>query len=212
MQEFKAVPEINQILETFPETKFFLWDMDGTLMQTEELHTEATKLIIEEENSNHGLSYESIDQACFGLTDSESLKKIQQFGLLKTMNHSKFIDKKTQFILKKATHENSNKFVRKEVYQFLESTKLKNIKCAVVTSSEKDVAIGLLKALDLYDYFEFVLTREDTSENKPLPMPYLEAVKKFNSDKSECFIFEDSPTGLAAAKSSGIKHAKVSWY
>ena len=48
-----------------------------------------------------------------------------------------------------------------------------------------------------------ILTNQDVDEPKPSPEGYLFLMKKFNFDKKETFIIEDSLKGIAAATSSG---------
>jgi beta-phosphoglucomutase-like phosphatase (HAD superfamily) len=52
-------------------------------------------------------------------------------------------------------------------------------------------------------YFATSVASGDIERTKPFPDPYLHAAKLLEVDISKCLIFEDSPTGLTAAKASG---------
>ena len=52
-------------------------------------------------------------------------------------------------------------------------------------------------------YFAFSVAAGDIERTKPFPDPYLHAAKLLNVEITECLIFEDSPTGLTAARASG---------
>ena len=52
-------------------------------------------------------------------------------------------------------------------------------------------------------YFECSVAAGDIERTKPFPDPYLHAAKLLGVDIKQCLIFEDSPTGLTAARASG---------
>ena len=53
------------------------------------------------------------------------------------------------------------------------------------------------------DWFDLILTQEDVVNNKPDPEGYLKAMAHFGVDAAHTMIFEDSATGLAAARATG---------
>jgi beta-phosphoglucomutase-like phosphatase (HAD superfamily) len=61
-------------------------------------------------------------------------------------------------------------------------------------------------------YFDISVAAGDIARTKPFPDPYLHAAKLLNVDISECLIFEDSPTGIAAAVASGAFVVAVPHY
>ena len=50
----------------------------------------------------------------------------------------------------------------------------------------------------------FVLTREDYTQSKPHPEPYLTAIERHDLQPSQCVAVEDSERGLAAATAAGV--------
>ena len=54
------------------------------------------------------------------------------------------------------------------------------------------------------DYFDFVVTSQQVSRSKPDPQMYLEALKNIDLKAEECIIFEDTESGVAAARNAGI--------
>lgn len=59
------------------------------------------------------------------------------------------------------------------------------------------------------DYFSVILTREDAPEMKPSPEIYLRAVSMLGVSAGECLAFEDSLSGVEAAKGAGIRTVAV---
>ena len=72
----------------------------------------------------------------------------------------------------------------------------------VVTSAGKDLGTSRLKAAGLPVPKELVCA-DDVSSGKPNPEPYLMGAKKLSLDISECIVFEDAPSGVAAGVAAG---------
>ena len=72
----------------------------------------------------------------------------------------------------------------------------------VVTSAGRDLGTSRLKAAGLPVPKELVCA-DDVSSGKPNPEPYLMGAKKLSLDISECIVFEDAPSGVAAGVAAG---------
>ena len=105
-----------------------------------------------------------------------------------------------------------SELIHSEVLRFLNEAQSKKIRQALVTSSEKETVHNLLSHLKLVDYFELIITREDTTENKPSPTPYLHAIESLGLQVHDIIIFEDSDVGLSAAKDSQAIYCHACWY
>jgi HAD superfamily hydrolase (TIGR01509 family) len=80
---------------------------------------------------------------------------------------------------------------------------------AVATSSKQSYAQRLLAGHGLSRHFDFVLASEDVSRGKPDPEIYLLAAERFGVSPGAMMVLEDSPAGLAAAKSAGAMAVAV---
>lgn len=81
----------------------------------------------------------------------------------------------------------------------------KKFPMALATNSIiKDIE-GPLTAYKLYGFFEAILTLESVKKPKPDPEIYLAAAAALGLHPSSCWIFEDSPSGIQAARDSGAK-------
>ncbi len=74
----------------------------------------------------------------------------------------------------------------------------------VVTSAGRDLGTSRLKAAGLPVPNELV-SADDVSSGKPNPEPYLMGAKKLSLDISECIVFEDAPSGVAAGVAAGAR-------
>jgi HAD superfamily hydrolase (TIGR01509 family) len=66
-----------------------------------------------------------------------------------------------------------------------------------------------LRALGITGLFETVVCAEDYSRGKPAPDAFLEAARRLNVEPGRCLVFEDSPTGIAAAEAAGMRWVHV---
>jgi len=77
---------------------------------------------------------------------------------------------------------------------------------AVVTSSNRaKMARAIQEHPELEQLFDQIFTAEDTSKSKPHPECYINGMTYFDSSKEDTVIFEDSFSGLDAARQSGAK-------
>jgi len=75
---------------------------------------------------------------------------------------------------------------------------------ALATMSHREEALHVLRSLELEQYLDEVLTREDVTNAKPDPEIYLLAAKKLGVDPQDCLVIEDSPNGARAGVAAGM--------
>ena len=201
-----------EILQHFPNTKAFLWDMDGTIMETESLHAQATIKLLESYQVQITDEVLDMQEYCTGMTDSQLLEELLKRNYLPMMQDHDFINKKNVFLYDLMNTTSKQDIFSEKIRELIIGLRDLNIPQAIVTSSEREVAKKFLSHLELEHLFEFVIAREDVSHNKPHPMPYITAMQRLGLKKDEVCIFEDSVTGLEAAKSSGANVFHVKWY
>lgn len=91
------------------------------------------------------------------------------------------------------------------VLQFLEDVRKNGVKCAVVTSSNKAKMSAVKRKIPHFEeMFDKVLTAEDFSASKPDPACYLYGAQVFSARKEQCVVFEDAVNGLQAGMSAGM--------
>lgn len=73
---------------------------------------------------------------------------------------------------------------------------------ALVSASTRVIVDAVLSGMK-DKYFATSVASGDIERTKPFPDPYLHAAKLLDVDIENCIIFEDSPTGLTAARASG---------
>jgi|TARA_R110002126_G_scaffold13118_3_gene56508 HAD superfamily hydrolase (TIGR01509 family) len=94
--------------------------------------------------------------------------------------------------------------VRDGVEDVLKAAKAKGIKQAIVSNGREESVMAGIKAKGLMDYFDMILTRNDYTERKPHPEPYLVALKKLDLTATDTIAIEDDPKGAQSAIAAGI--------
>ena len=78
------------------------------------------------------------------------------------------------------------------------------VKMAVASGGFRDVIQRQLQQLGLSDYFDAVVTAEDTQRHKPEPDVFLEAARRLGVPAARCRVYEDSDLGIEAARRAGM--------
>ncbi|PZG09048.1 HAD family hydrolase [Nonomuraea aridisoli] len=83
-----------------------------------------------------------------------------------------------------------------------------SIPTALVSASPRSIVELVLPRLG--HTFDVVMANEDTARGKPHPDPYLEAARRLGAAPGRCVAVEDSPAGVAAATAAGCRVVVVS--
>jgi HAD superfamily hydrolase (TIGR01509 family) len=97
------------------------------------------------------------------------------------------------------------------ITEILNDLKSKNIFLSIFTGKGKDAATITLKKLEVYDYFDLIITGDDVKEHKPSPEGINIFLEKFNLKKEEVLMIGDAISDIKAARKAGIKIASVVW-
>ncbi|MBE7702035.1 HAD family phosphatase [Oerskovia sp. Sa1BUA8] len=171
-----------------------LWDMDGTLVDTEPYWIAAEHELVEA----HGGTW-SHEQAMqmVGNPLTESAKILQAEGVdLPT-------DQIVDFLLTRVKEQ-----VRAEVpwqpgaRELLTELRERGVPCALVTMSYRSLAEQVVENAPP-GVFETLVCGDEVTHGKPHPEPYLVAAQRLGVDVTRCIAVEDSPTGIASARAAG---------
>lgn len=168
-----------------------LFDLDGVILDTEGQYT----LVWNRIGEKYGKEKD------FGI-----LIKGQTFDkILGEHFHSEAQSKEVIQLLNEFETEMRYDYVPGAV-EFVDSLKEIGVRCAVVTSSNR---LKMEKVYrhhpDLREKFDYILTSEDFTQSKPSPECYLTGMRMLGSDAAHTVIFEDSVSGLTAARESGAR-------
>jgi beta-phosphoglucomutase len=209
----KRVPTLKTLKATYPGLKTILFDMDGTLFDTEKYHTLALQSIGAEQKITPPLGPKELHELMMGKADHLLFELIKEWpGFPEHWDVETFVNEKNRQFLKILGSVAGVSFFSIEIKNLLIESRLEGIKTGLVTSSEKIVTTELLKLAETDHLFSYILTRDDSLRVKPDPWPYLTAMKFFETSAEETLIFEDSHVGLEAAHKSLAHVIKAEWY
>lgn len=182
----------------FADTEAIIFDMDGTLVDSMGIWKE----IDLEYLGRFGYELPNDLQKCIeGMCFHDTAVYIQKrFNIPQTVEEMK--DTWNEMALYKYRNE---VMLKPGAEIFLRFMKAKGIRLAIATSNSRLLTDAVLKARNIENYFDFVLTGCDSMKSKPDPEVYLTAAAKLGTDPSKCVVFEDIIPGIMAGKNAGMR-------
>lgn len=172
--------------------KLAIFDLDGTLFDTDEVNFSAYKEAAEAFGAK--LDRDFFVKECSGRRYKEFLPLI-----LGSAEHVE----EAHAIKKDAYSRNLDKArVNNALIDYINNSKKDHHIAIVTTASAKNVH-EILDYFKLEDLFELIITQEDIANPKPDPEGFLKAMEYFGIQASNTVIFEDSEVGIEAAIRSG---------
>ena len=105
--------------------------------------------------------------------------------------------------------ENQGIPLKEGVKELFSMLKEKNYKIALATSAKRERVEKQIKDKWLKESFDAIVCGDDVEKGKPSPDIFLKAAKKIDVEPENCFVVEDSPAGIKAAFSGGMKGIHV---
>lgn len=194
-------------MQKVPKPKAILFDHDGVLVTSEELHFLAWQQLLKEmglpwkDIKLDGLVGRTAPQILVVLLDKFkpgwSTAEYDVDALAMTKNNYYLEYAKTQLGLYPGVREG------------LEWAKREGIPCAVVSNARRRELVASLSMLKIESYFKVVLSRDDVPKPKPDPGPFEFAAASLGFSPKQCIAIDDSPTGLEGALLAGCITASV---
>ena len=175
-----------------------LFDMDGTLIDTEPYWIEAEGLLVAQ-HGGHWSAKQGLALVGSGLHGTADA--LQRAGV--DMDARAIIDWLSEFVRNKMSQQMP---WRPGAVDLIRSLHEAGIPCALVTMSFNPTAFALRDAMSNElgrEAFQVVVTGEDVTYPKPHPEAYLTAAEALGVEIDKCVAFEDSGHGAASAFSSG---------
>ncbi len=212
METLSQVPSLQSLKDSHPALRAALFDMDGTLFNTEPLHAQIFEALAQSLHIKLP-NLDEIHHQFKGMTDYQVLMHARSWpGFPQDMSFEEFIQLKNERLLTLIAQSDHTTWSKLAVEKLLQEIKHHEFALGLVTSSERVITHALLEKSGYIKYFDLIITLQDVKDPKPHPGPYLKAMQQLNLGRLECVIFEDSPTGLKAAIESGCRSIKVEWW
>ena len=180
------------------ETRAFIFDMDGTLVDNMRFHGEAWQKMLAENGieadahefliSTAGKTNREIIPTFFA--DAGEEKLLELGGRKETIYRELFLPERRAI---------------DGAIEFLAAAQTLGIKMAVATAAPVANMEFILDGLDLRKYFDAITTAADVSNGKPDPEVFLKSAEKVGVEPRNCLVFEDAINGFEAANRAGMK-------
>lgn len=180
------------------DIKAFIFDLDGTLIDTEKIYRTVWPKAIKE------LGYELTDEMYLSLRSLGRPFVTQMFekwygpefdyDLVRKIRKGYF----DEYIAKEGIQ------VKKGAVELLSYLRENGIMTAIATATDILRANEYLKMTGLDGYFDRVISATMVAEGKPSPMVYEYACSELNLKPAECIAVEDAPNGVMSAYRAGM--------
>lgn len=178
-----------------------LFDLDGTLAETDSLHLPTWAAVLKP----HGIEVD------------EELYRARISGRSNTIIAKDLVPSLTAEEIQAIADAKEEDFRERAVdleplpglVDFIESSRERGLKIALVTNAPKKNVIAILAALGLDDDFDLVVVADEVGAGKPDPAPYRAAVERLGIAPEDALAFEDSPSGITSAVGAGVPTAGI---
>lgn len=174
-----------------------LWDMDGTLIDSEPYWLASESAFAAAHGSNWGHD-DGLGVIGMSLYESSKLLK-ERVG--SQLEPQQIIDQITDGVLSQLERAIPWRPGARELLKLLRDN---NVKTALVTGSMHRMAQKVAEQIG-FEGFDVIVGGDDVVKGKPHPESYLKAASMLGVDPTHCVAFEDSLTGITAAEAAGTK-------
>jgi len=178
--------------------KTILWDMDGVISDSYSFHFAAWQ----ETFAKRGVEFTKEDFTKLFGTRYDFIIGSVMGGKLPEGDIEIIVQDKEEIFRRKAK---GNIKPSPGAIKLLNVIKKGNFKLGLVSSAPKENIDLVIGELNLKGLFDYVISGREVSESKPSPKIYLLAAEKLKVNAKDCVVIEDSPLGVKAAKTAGMR-------
>ncbi len=177
----------------------FLFDMDGVLIHSTPVHNESWQLYLRE----HGVHEDrrSIESKMLGKHNEEIVRIFfgENLSPAEIFRHGAEKEKVYRRLMKPRFAE----YLVPGIREFLE--RHRNVPMGVASNAEAPNIDFVLDTAGIRPYFRAIIDGHQVERPKPAPDIYLRVAETLNVDPVDCIVFEDSGTGVTAARKAGAR-------
>lgn len=177
--------------------KAVIFDMEGTMVQTENLWAEVNK----EFSQKYNFIFDtSMRVKLMGKNDYEAIQVIKDYYTL-PQSIEELLQTRKEMIAEKLNRATVNAGLM-ELLHLLDTHAIKK---AIATSASKKRTQKILESLLIQKPFDAIVTGDEISKSKPDPEIFLNAAERIHVEPKNCLVLEDAQNGVEAAKNANMK-------
>jgi len=181
-----------------------LWDLDGTLLDSEEYHWLSWRQTMA--SLGHPISREEF-LATFGLRNDEILPR--WLGATATLEDIRRVSREKESLYRKLLREGGVAPLAGAA-EWVRRLQREGWLQAIASSAPRANVDVVLEVLGMASFFQAVVSAEDVTAGKPDPQVFLTAADRLEVAPQACVVVEDSPMGIEAARRAGMHCIGVS--
>lgn len=182
------------------QLKLILLDFDGTLADTRQANARAYIEALGEVGIT--LSEEEYLERYFGVRCMEFMRSV---GIASDEEIARLRRRKIELY----PRHFGSVVLNTPLWEWCRMMRRMGSKVWIVSTGHIDNICNVMRFLHIEDGVDGILSGDDIEHPKPAPDCFLKAMHIVSATPAESIIFEDSPMGIAAAKSSGAHYAIV---
>jgi beta-phosphoglucomutase len=188
---------ISSLSTLFRERSCFLFDLDGTLVDSNGCHERAYLEALERllPDLAKRFSYE----ACKGRKTRDALR---MFGVEDEPLLTQVTDAKQSAY--RALVEAGAVPLLPHAQDLLQTLRASGKRLFIVTGSSARSTRAVLTSLGIFDWFEHIVTADDIISGKPAPDCWLTCLERASIQPAQALAIEDALSGVLAARAAGI--------
>jgi beta-phosphoglucomutase family hydrolase len=175
-----------------------LWDLDGTLADTEQAHFTAWQALVREYGRE--LSWDEF-KPTFGLGNPDILHMLIDASL-EEQDVERLSQHKEQLFRDMTGGAIAPMPGARDLVEHLHGL---GIRQAIASSAPTENIAFILRALDLDETFATTVSRWQVPNGKPFPDIFLRAAANLHMPPAQCVVLEDAPAGVQAAHAGGMR-------
>lgn len=182
-----------------PRTPAVLFDLDGTLVDSEPNYYEAGRRLLAE----YGVADFGWERHTdfIGIGTRETLTELRAEYRI-TAPVDELLTGKNRHYLELARTSTA---VFPQMGAFVELLHARGVPMAVASGSSPAMIAAVLEGTGLDRFFPTVVSAEEVPLGKPAPDVFLEAARRLGAAPGDCVVLEDAPPGAAAARAAGMR-------
>jgi beta-phosphoglucomutase len=181
-----------------------IFDMDGVLMDNNAYHEIAWKRFCERYDVR--LTDEELHEFVFGRVARDTLEFIFRRGL--TPEEIEYFVEEKELVYRELYQPQIKPLAG--LMDFLDDLEKNRVPMAMATSAPPGNIKFAFRYIPVAKYFKFYLDASDVKKGKPDPEIYRKSIEKLGLPPRNCFVFEDSHSGIKAAIGAGARVIGVS--